>query len=678
MKILLFGSSGKLGTAIEKVCQDKNIDYIGLTHSDIEITNKFELKEIIEKHNPTAIINAASLVGITQCEDEPQKSFEVNSTAVNNLARICQKKNITLVQTSTIAVFDGNKDGEYTEEDLPNPTSVYSASKYAGECFVKNICEKYYIFRFPLLFGNRRNNSVGFVDKILTWIEEGKDLKIADDKIDSFAYTKDVAEEIVSILEKKLPYGVYHLSNEGKENYFNFVNEMVKILDVNVKITKAKHDDFGFKDVHYPKKTSIKSVKLPSIRNWKEALGEYLNSGVKENLKTKLKTKFDGCSDESNEQQTQNKPKLLLDGTKLPYHLDRVKAWMNGERIAPITVEWALSTRCNYKCKYCNYDYASEDRVGAEHTITKEMAFKFIDDAAEIGVKAIPLGSDGESAFNPIVYDVIPYAKKKGLDIGMSTNGSLLKDSELENILPCLSYLRFNVSGGESKRYAELMGCTEAHFHKVYQTIKRCVEIKKEKGLGVTIGLQMVLMPEFGDQIIPMAKLGKELEVDYVVIKHCAENPERSLGIDYDKYNELIPLLKEAESYSTDKYKVIAKWSKLLSGGKRGYKCCFGPPFMIQIAGSGKIGPCGTFQGDKFENFSAGNISEKSFKEIWQSEKYWEIMNFVSSEKFNNDVCWPLCFQHKVNEFLWGLKQGKINLEDCKPSGPSPAHVNFI
>ena len=189
----------------------------------------------------------------------------------------------------------------------------------------------------------------------------------------------------------------------------------------------------------------------------------------------------------------------------------------------------------------------------------------------------------------------------------------------------------------------------------------------------------MVLMPKFSDQIIPMAKLGKELMVDYVVIKHCAENPERTLGINYEDYQKLAPLLKEAESYSTDSYKVIAKWSKLLSMGNRDYKCCYGPPFMIQIAGSGKVGPCGTFQTDKFNHLSPGNIAEKSFKEIWQSEKYWEIMNFVGSEKFNNSVCWPLCFQHKVNQFLWGVKQGDINLETYKQSNEKlPAHVNFI
>ena len=92
MKILLLGSSGKLGTAIEETCRKRNLECIGLTHSDVEIINKLELEYVINKYQPDVIINAASLVGINQCEDEPKKAFEVNSIAVNHLAKICQEK----------------------------------------------------------------------------------------------------------------------------------------------------------------------------------------------------------------------------------------------------------------------------------------------------------------------------------------------------------------------------------------------------------------------------------------------------------------------------------------------------------------------------------------------------------------------------------------------------------
>jgi len=105
----------------------------------------------------------------------------------------------------------------------------------------------------------------------------------------------------------------------------------------------------------------------------------------------------------------------------------------------------------------------------------------------------------------------------------------------------------------------------------VTETIRKAVKIKKEKGLDVTIGLQMVLLPEFKDDILTLTDLGKELGADYFVIKHCSDNEDGELGVDYEKYGELTDILKEAESRSTADYLVKAKWSKILSKGKRTY-----------------------------------------------------------------------------------------------------------
>lgn len=371
--------------------------------------------------------------------------------------------------------------------------------------------------------------------------------------------------------------------------------------------------------------------------------------------------------------------RLILDGTKLPWHLERIGKWLRGERVAPITIEWGLTKKCNYRCKFCNYDYTPDDRK-VEERMTKEVAFNFLQDAAEVGVRGVTLASDGENTYSPIFYDVIPYAKKVGLDIACSTNGYLLKDDKLKDILPHLTYLRFNIGAGEPRRYMEIMGVSdETFFHKVTNTIKKCVEIKKLRNLKVTIGMQMVCMPEFGDQIIPLAKLGKKLGVDYLVIKHCSDDHRRSLGIDYSRYNALIPVFKEAEKYSDDDYKVIPKWSKILSQGKREYSHCFGPLFLIQISASGVVGPCGTFYHGQYKRFNAGNIIDSRFKDIVKSDKYWEVMDYIGSGKFNNSSCWSLCLQHKINEFLWDVKHGNIDLNKCKIGDNTlPEHINFV
>ena len=364
---------------------------------------------------------------------------------------------------------------------------------------------------------------------------------------------------------------------------------------------------------------------------------------------------------------------IILDGHKLASHKDRVDAWLNGERIAPITIDCALTRACNYKCVYC-YGMLQANDI---KKMTKDVIFRFLDDAAEIGVKAISFVSDGESTCSPYLQDAILRGKSNGLDMALGTNGYLLKDDSLEEILPALTYLRFNISAGEPDRYAEIMGCKREHYFKIIKTVKNCIEIKQRKCLDVTIGLQMVLLPEFADQVIPLAKLGRELGVDYLVIKHCSDDENGSLGVNYEKYEELVDLLKEAEEYSDENYQVKAKWSKILSNGKRKYSRCYGAPFIMQFSGSGLVAPCGMLFNERYKKYHIGNIVDTSFKEIWKSDRYWEVINLIASEKYDaKTMCGSLCLQHKVNESLWDLKEGGIVLKNG--TGEIPAHVNFI
>jgi len=365
--------------------------------------------------------------------------------------------------------------------------------------------------------------------------------------------------------------------------------------------------------------------------------------------------------------------KIILDGHKLQWHKDRVDAWLNGERIAPITIDCALTRKCSYRCTYCYGMLQAND----EKRMTKDVIFRFLDDAAEIGVKAISFVSDGESTCSPHLYDAVLRGKANGLDMAIGTNGYMLKDNRLEDILPALTYLRFNISAGEPERYAEIHGCKTQHFEKVINTIRESVRIKKEKGLDVTLGLQMVLLPEFTDQIIPLSRLGRDLGVDYLVIKHCSDDEKGSLGVDYEKYHGMIDVLKEAEACSENSYMVRAKWSKILSSGKRKYSRCYGPPFIMQFSGSGLVAPCGMLFNSKYSKYHIDNIADKSFKEIWQSDRYREVLDLIASDKFDaRTMCGSLCLQHKVNEFLWDLKQGDAKI--AEPEDEAPMHINFI
>ncbi len=371
----------------------------------------------------------------------------------------------------------------------------------------------------------------------------------------------------------------------------------------------------------------------------------------------------------------QRQEKYILDGSKVLWHQDRLKQWNFGKgRVAPITIDCALTTKCSYRCVYC---YGKMQCINQSDNMDWETIAGFLDDASEIGVKAISFVSDGESTCNPHLKDAIIRGKKNGMDMALGTNGFLLKDEELPDILRCLTYLRFNISAGDRDRYAYIHGCQPACYDKVCETIRRAVSIKREERLAVTLGMQMVLMPEFADQIIPLTKLGKELGVDYLVIKHCSDDEDGTLGVDYSKYDGLAGLLEEAESYSDGDYQVTAKWSKIMSHGEKRYCKCFGAPFILQMSGTGLVAPCGMFFNDKYKKYHIGNIKETRFKDLFNSDRYWEVMDSIASDGFNpNRDCGTLCLQHKTNEVLWKMFNDGV-LQDA-PAGKCPNHINFI
>ena len=364
---------------------------------------------------------------------------------------------------------------------------------------------------------------------------------------------------------------------------------------------------------------------------------------------------------------------LILDGTKIAWHMDRVRAWERGERIAPITIDMALTRACNYACEYCYAMLQENDR----QVIDRKVIFEFLEDCAEIGVKGISFVSDGESSISPVFADAIRYGDELGLSMAVGTNGFVLTERKLEDILPHLTYLRINISAGERQRYGEIMGVKEHWYDRVCQNIRDMVRIKHERNLSVTIGMQMVLMPEYRDQIMPLARLGQELRPDYLVIKHCSDSEDGDLGVDYDGYEELYDTLREAEAMSDDGYRVSVKWSKIGSKGGRAYQRCYGPPFIIQMSGSGLVAPCGMLFNERYKKFHIGNIREQRFRDIWAGERYWQVMSYLAGPDFNaQKMCGSLCLQHTVNEALDAHKKGQAVLKD--PSGAPPRHLNFI
>lgn len=359
--------------------------------------------------------------------------------------------------------------------------------------------------------------------------------------------------------------------------------------------------------------------------------------------------------------------KYKMDSNKMLWHLENVVKWQKHERIAPIHIDMGLSKGCNQHCVFCYGMFQGNAfKKGYEIHFSGEPLFDFLKDAAELGVKSIGFIGEGEPLVNPDVYKAVRIAKDNGIDVAMATNGELLEASEALGILKRLTYLRFNVSAGTEKGYRKIHNVKPNVFDKVIENIRLCCKLKKEHQLSVTIGLQMVCMPFAIDEVLPLARLGKELGVDYLVIKHCSDTPDRALNIDHSKYLENTHIFKEAESLSNEHYSVVVKWSKLTNEGKKCYDICQAVPFfMMRITGDGKLFPCAQFFDYRSDEFMIGDLRQTRFKELMFSKRYDDVVANIQSLNVHKE-CMTNCKENSINEFLWDLTNNR------------PGHINFV
>jgi MoaA/NifB/PqqE/SkfB family radical SAM enzyme len=369
--------------------------------------------------------------------------------------------------------------------------------------------------------------------------------------------------------------------------------------------------------------------------------------------------------------------KLILDSHKLAYHMDRVNAWESGERIAPISVDMSLTRACGAMCSFC---YAMMQESQARSSIKVDQSLKLLDDFSKLGVRSVSLVSDGESTLAKAYVPFIQHAYQLGIDVGNATNAWEWEPEKIEQVLPYLTWVRFTVAAGRPESYANIMYKGPEHtyvFDRAIQHIKYAVDLKRRKKLSVTLGIQMVLMPNLKDEIISFAQLGIDLGVDYAVIKHCSDDEQHTLGIDYDQYNSLHNLLTKAEDMSTEKTKVIVKWDKIKDGDKPTYNRFYGPQFLLQISGSGLVAPSGMFFNARYSKLHIGNFTEERFIDIWKSERYWRAMNYLASPSFDaQTMMGSLPIQHYISVALDNHIKGKKRLTEAL--GEKPLHSNFL
>ncbi|MFQ5861546.1 MAG: radical SAM protein [Candidatus Brocadiales bacterium] len=358
--------------------------------------------------------------------------------------------------------------------------------------------------------------------------------------------------------------------------------------------------------------------------------------------------------------------KYIMNGHKLYWHLDRVMDWLNGERVAPIHIDVGLSKGCNIRCQYCfGVIQGNFYRKGSEVYFPRKPLLRYLKEAGKIGVRSMAFVGEAEPLLNPYVYEAIAEGKRAGVDIALGTNGILFDTGKRgEEALELLSWIRFNISAASDEAYRRIHASKE--FSTVVEKIKFCVDLKRRKGLNATIGLQMVLTPANVDQAVPLAKLGRQLGVDYCVIKQCSDTVENALGIygRLQEYDNFADVLQEAEGISSNGYNVIVKWGKITNKGERSYDQCIGVPLLLYSSGDGRLYPCGAFFDFKEEEYRMGDLVKQSFKEIFESDRYWEVVEKVKRIDVHKE-CYSNCRTHCINKFLWQLTH-------------PPEHVNFV
>lgn len=282
MKILITGANGMLAKEVrEKFAKGNEITLTDV--NELDITDEKAVFDFVNTLKPDYIINCAAFTAVDKAEDCYELADKINGDGPTNLAKAAKASGAKLVHISTDYVFSGDLDvsKDYKEDDKKEPVTVYGITKLHGEQGIEQNMEEYYIFRTAWLYGIGGNNFVKIMTKLGTSRDE---INVVADQHGSPTYAKDLTEIIYQAIEKKIPYGVYHATNQGYTTWYDFTKEILakqgiqckvnpvtteKYIEM-MKITQAKRP---FNSQLSKNKLEEQDIKIPE---WKDGLRRYL------------------------------------------------------------------------------------------------------------------------------------------------------------------------------------------------------------------------------------------------------------------------------------------------------------------------------------------------------------------------------------------------------------------
>ncbi|HRX44252.1 MAG TPA: dTDP-4-dehydrorhamnose reductase [Candidatus Dojkabacteria bacterium] len=275
-KVLVFGSSGMLGSYFCNLLEEKYPDFEVIRNDKadggVDITQESQVREAIYDNEVDFVANCAAYTDVNGAEENPEIAFKVNADAPKYMAQACHHFNIPFIHISTDYVFGDNREKGYPEDyDEFNPLNVYGVSKLEGEENVLAIKGDNYIFRTSWLFGPGATN---FIDKISKYARELPELKVVTDEVGCPTYVRDLSEGMILALKGEVDPGIYHVCSRDSLSRYEFAKEILKLQGIDTPIREAKLEDFERK-AQVPHISILLNTKLDEARTSTEMLEEY-------------------------------------------------------------------------------------------------------------------------------------------------------------------------------------------------------------------------------------------------------------------------------------------------------------------------------------------------------------------------------------------------------------------
>ena len=275
-RYLVIGADGQLGFDLMRTFGKKAV---GLTHRDVDITDRQSVQNILEEHKPDVVINVAAISNSERCEKEPDLCFSVNAIGAWNVAKAATTIGSSVVFISSDYVFDGSKK-IFGEEDAPSPLNIYGVSKAAGEYLVKIANPKHYIVRSSWFFGKQiSHKGHDFPRLMMKLAQERSQVHVVNDQFGSPTYTQDLAEKIQELIDGNAPYGVYHITNQGSCSWYEFAKKIFETFHIEAELVPISTKE-STSTIQRPKYSILENTRLTQagiglMRPWEEAIEDY-------------------------------------------------------------------------------------------------------------------------------------------------------------------------------------------------------------------------------------------------------------------------------------------------------------------------------------------------------------------------------------------------------------------